>query len=32
MRDERNLIAGQEHCAKLDYNYATLEDSNLEQE
>ena len=27
-----NFIAGQEHWAKLDYNYVTLKDSNLEEE
>lgn len=32
MRARRNFIAGQEHWAKLDYNYDILKDSNLEEE
>lgn len=32
MRGKRNFIAGQEHWEKLDYNFVTLKDWNLEEE
>lgn len=32
MRAKINFIAGQEHRAKLDYNYVALRDSNLEED